>query len=72
MHISIRLRNAIVFAFLMVSMLMPAKMGMGQEPPYVMDGRLGGPGGQGALTAAVGVKCLPSGAVWISQCLPEF
>ena len=31
MKLSIRLRNAIVFAFLMVAMLIPAKMGMGQK-----------------------------------------
>ena len=31
MKLSIRLRNALVFAFLMVAMLIPAKMGMGQK-----------------------------------------
>ena len=34
MKLSIRLRNALVFAFLMVSMVMPAKMGMGQTYTY--------------------------------------
>ena len=35
MKLSIRLRNALVFAFLMVSMMMPAKMGMGQTYTYL-------------------------------------
>jgi len=64
MKLSIRLRNALVFAFLMVSMLVPAKMGMGQYKPTQSIGPISTTGGPMYLT---GLGVSPDGVVYISD-----